>query len=310
MRDYAKVLPKMWHGKTTKDLRRRGSEALLVGLYLMTSPSSNMLGLYNQPLLYMAHETGLGIEGATKGLQQCIEAGFCSYDEDSEFVFVFEMAKYQVSEELKGSDLRCKGIQKEYDGLPSNPFLGDFYDQYVNAFHMTARRNSGGDNEGAMKPLTKPLRSQEQEQEQEQEQKSSSLRSEDSAAKTPRSPSRPKREEVTLAKFLENCKAAGAKPVPDDHPIREWCVDAKIPVEMLQVAWVVFREKYLGDEKLKGKRYKDWAGHFANAVKDRWHGLWFIGDDGNPAWTSTGLQRKQVLDAQQKPHQEAVHEPA
>lgn len=129
---------------------------------------------------------------------------------------------------------------------------------------------------------------------------SSSLRSEDSAAKTQRSPSRPKREEVTLAKYLENCKANGVKPVPDDHFIRAWCVDAKIPTDMLQVAWVVFREKYLGDEKLKGKRYKDWAGHFATAVKDRWHGLWFIGEDGTPAWTSTGLQRKQVLDAQHK----------
>lgn len=139
---------------------------------------------------------------------------------------------------------------------------------------------------------------------------SSSLRSEDSAAKPLRTHPRPKREEVTLAKYLENCKAAGAKPVPDAHAIRAWCVDAKIPTEMLQVAWVVFREKYTGDEKLKGKRYKDWAGHFANSVKDRWYGLWFTGEDGVPAWTSTGMQRKQVLDANQQKNQEASHEPA
>lgn len=127
---------------------------------------------------------------------------------------------------------------------------------------------------------------------------SSSLRSEESAAQVQCTPSRPKREEITLAKYLETCKAAGIKPVPDDHAIRAWCVDAKIPTDMLQVAWVVFRERYTGDEKLKNKRYKDWPGHFANSVKDRWHGLWFIGEDGAPAWTSTGLQRKQVLEAQ------------
>lgn len=166
MRDYAKAVPKMWHGKTFKALRKH-PEGLVVALYLMTSPSSNMLGLYAQPVLYMAYETGLGEEGARKGLQQCIEAGYCSYDDESEFVWVHEMASYQIASELKGSDLRCKGIQKDYDALPDNPFLGEFFDRYAEAFHLHGRR--GG--EGATQPPCMPLRSQEQEQEQEQEKK-------------------------------------------------------------------------------------------------------------------------------------------
>lgn len=164
MRDYAKAVPKMWHGKTFKALRKH-PEGLVVALYLMTSPSSNMLGLYAQPVLYMAYETGLGEEGARKGLQQCIEAGYCSYDDESEFVWVHEMASYQIASELKGSDLRCKGIQKDYDALPDNPFLGEFFDRYAEAFHLHGRRGE----EGATQPPCKPLRSQEQEQEQEQE---------------------------------------------------------------------------------------------------------------------------------------------
>lgn len=160
MRDYAKVSPKMWHGKTMKELRKC-PEGLVVGLYLMTSPQSNMLGLFMQPLMYMAYETGLTLEGASKGLKHCIEAGFCSYDEASEFVWVHEMAKYQIADELKASDLRCKGIQKEYDGLPDNPFLGPFFDRYAEAFKMTNRRPE--------QAPCKPLRSQEQEQEKEQE---------------------------------------------------------------------------------------------------------------------------------------------
>jgi hypothetical protein len=142
VRDYSKVSPSFWTGETGKELRRRGFEALLVGTYLMTSPTSNMLGLYYQPVLYMAHETGLGVEGATKGLQHCIDCGFCKYDEGSDMVWVIEMALYQIAEALKVTDLRCKGIQKDYDALPNNRFLGEFFDRYEAAFHMRHRRDS------------------------------------------------------------------------------------------------------------------------------------------------------------------------
>lgn len=165
MRDYAKVGPKFWTGKTGKAIRARGSEAVIVALYLMTSPHSNMLGLYYQPILYMAHETGLGIEGASKGLAGCIDAGFCSFDEASEMIWVHEMAAYQISPSLKPGDKRCAGIQKDYDGLPSCPFLADFFDKYCASFNLKTRRSS----EGACGAPSKPLRSQEQEQEQEQE---------------------------------------------------------------------------------------------------------------------------------------------
>lgn len=140
MRDYAKVEPKAWHGGTFKTLRKMGPEALIVGFYLMTSPSSNMLGLYVQPVLYMAHETGLGAEGAWKGLRACIEGGFCDYDEPSEFVWVYEMARYQIAPSLKSDDKRVIGVRKDYEALADNPFLGPFFDRYADAFHLLVRR--------------------------------------------------------------------------------------------------------------------------------------------------------------------------
>lgn len=90
MRDYAKVGPKFWIGATGKKLRAAGPEAQIVALYLMTSPHANMLGLYYIPKMFIAHETGLGLEAASKGLQRGIEAGFCEYDEASEMVWVIE----------------------------------------------------------------------------------------------------------------------------------------------------------------------------------------------------------------------------
>lgn len=177
-REYAKLAPTFWTGDTGKKLRRRGSEALIVAVYLISAPGSNMIGLYYQPILFMAHETGLGIEGASKGLRDCIECGFCSYDEDSEMVWVHEMAAWQIADALKSTDKRCAGIQKDYDTLPENPFLADFFDRYESAFHLTRRRSPGSGidtpREGASQAPPKPLRSQEQEQEQEQESSSRS----------------------------------------------------------------------------------------------------------------------------------------
>lgn len=167
MRDYATVSPQFWLGKTGRDLRKIGAEAQIVAFYLMTSPHANMLGLYYLPVLYLAHETGLGLEGASKGLKSAIEAGFCSYDEDTEVVWVHEMAAYQVGKQLKPGDNKCAGVRNGYATLPENPFLSLFYERYKNDFHLNLKRSyergSGGASEG--------LRSQEQDQEQDQEQK-------------------------------------------------------------------------------------------------------------------------------------------
>jgi hypothetical protein len=101
MRSYARIVPQFWIGKTGKELRMAGVETQLVSLYLMTNPHANMIGLYYIPKPYIAHETGLGMEGASKGLLGCIEAGFCAYDEISETVWVYEMAHYQIANSLK-----------------------------------------------------------------------------------------------------------------------------------------------------------------------------------------------------------------
>ncbi|VVE27355.1 hypothetical protein PCO31111_03472 [Pandoraea communis] len=166
MRDYSKVGPQFWIGPTGKKLRAAGMEAQIVAMYLLTSPHANMLGLYYCPVMFIAHETGLGLEGASKGLQRAIEADFCQYDEASEVVWVMEMASYQVGEALKANDLRVKGVQNEYASLPENPYLARFYEKYSEAFCMSSCR---GNNSPFEAPL-KPLQSQEQEQEKEQKQ--------------------------------------------------------------------------------------------------------------------------------------------
>lgn len=129
------------------------------------------------------------------------------------------------------------------------------------------------------------------------EENSSSLRSEESADK---SATPAKQKKITLKTYLAQCKEAGCKPLPANHHIREYCRDAKISEEMLQVAWVVFKEDYTQTATKKGQKYIDWPGHFANAVKGCWGKVWYTDNAGSVAWSSVGLQQKAVLDARAK----------
>jgi uncharacterized protein YdaU (DUF1376 family) len=101
--------------------------------------------------------------------------------------------------------------------------------------------------------------------------------------------------EQTLDEYLADCKEAGKKPVPEDHPIRAYAEDAGIDMDMLAINWLVFKDRHLGTPKL----YKDWPGAFANSVKSRWYNIWFS-DGEEMKWTSTGLQEKKVYDSRMK----------
>jgi hypothetical protein len=120
------------------------------------------------------------------------------------------------------------------------------------------------------------------------------------AAHTPSKSEKPKREEVTLTEYLTACKAAGVRPIPDDHPIHETCADLAITTEMLQLTWLQFKRRYTTEAGGKGKKYKDWPGVFANAVRGRWGvvKVWhFAGESGKAEWTSDGLAFKRAEEA-------------
>lgn len=162
MRDYGKVAPQFWIGETGRQIRTLGPLAQVTALYLITSPHSNWLGLYYLPIPLLSHEIGISNEGASEALQSLSEVGFAHYDAPSEWVWVPEMARFQIGESLKADDNRVKGINKDYQSLPNNPFLQNFYDKYHEAYHLEKPRGFKGPSKG--------VRSQEQEQEHLQEQ--------------------------------------------------------------------------------------------------------------------------------------------
>lgn len=117
----------------------------------------------------------------------------------------------------------------------------------------------------------------------------------------------PKASACSLKSYLEKCRVENRKPIPVDHSIRDYCAEAGISDDMLQVAWLMFKDRHTKGEKVK--RYKDWPRVFANSVESRWYALWFTNAEGQAEWSSTGLQQKRVLEARLK-KMEGTHAPA
>jgi hypothetical protein len=161
MREYGKIAPTFWTGETGKKIRKKGLIARVVACYLLTAPGSNMLGTYYLPLVVMSHEVGISIEEASKALASLSEVDFAHYDDESEYVFVLNMARYQIGERLNENDKRVTGIKNQLETLRKTPFFNQFLNRYREAFHLQDISPS--------EASSKPHRSQEQEQEQEQE---------------------------------------------------------------------------------------------------------------------------------------------
>lgn len=154
MRDYGTVASQFWVRGTGKELRG-DMEAQLVALYLMTSPHANMIGVFHLPVLYLAHETGLSIEGASDALDRLADKDFCTYEPDSEWICVHNFAANQIGEELKAGDKRIKGVTNELSKIPAGPCLDAFTSRYQDPYHLEISPSEAP---------SKPLPSQKQKQ--------------------------------------------------------------------------------------------------------------------------------------------------
>jgi hypothetical protein len=141
MREFAKVSPAFWIGKTGRALRGRGPNHQLLAIYLLTAPSANMLGLYYIPFSMMAHESGIPIDEIQGILDFLAEIEFAFYDHEFEYVLVVEMAAFQVlspeGHPLKENDKRVKGIQADVAECPSGVLKHMFIDRYRDQFNIS-----------------------------------------------------------------------------------------------------------------------------------------------------------------------------
>lgn len=98
------------------------------------------------------------------------------------------------------------------------------------------------------------------------------------------------RQALTLRRFLEDCKAAGEKPIPENDAIFAYAEQAGIDEEMLEVAWREFKASFLPTSKTQ----RDWRAHYRNAIRRNWYGLWFLREGEAARWTTAGEQARRV----------------
>jgi hypothetical protein len=153
MRSYAKIPARFWSSPTGQLVRSQGQPALVVALYLLSSPHSSMLGFYYLPLPTLAHETAFSsIEGASKALQSLSEVGFATYDEAFEEVWIPTMPAMQIGESLAPKDLLVRGLKKELQEVRSSPFFNQFLDIYAERYHLGDVPRSEGASKGLRRP--------------------------------------------------------------------------------------------------------------------------------------------------------------
>lgn len=247
-----------WTGSTGKRLREN-PDAQRAAMYLMTGPHAHQTGVYYLPKMYLAHEVGLTIEGASEALSTLQKEGFCIYDETAEWVWVCEMAAWQIGTSLPENDKRCKGVQQYVGTLPSLSFLDRFSDRYATDFHLSPMEAPsmghppcGKPHEGGI-PLTGSGSGSGSGTDQEQGKRAAP------AASPPSKRSRAKKPQTALpADFTL------------DDELREYA-ESRLP----EVDPPALFEGYCGKARAKGWVYADWRQAFMefcrNAAPDSGH---------------------------------------
>lgn len=142
MRKFVMVSPSFWIGQTGRDLRRAGTDAQLLALYLLSNPLANYTGLYRLPIIYIANDLGLKLDQVGSTLAAIEQTGFARYDVDSEYVWIVEGARHQLGEDLKANDNKVKFVNKEFAAISKScPFLRDYFDKYATSLHLKPRKD-------------------------------------------------------------------------------------------------------------------------------------------------------------------------
>ena len=137
MRKYANMYGRFWTGNTGSLLATYDPMVRNAAAYLISCDQSNIIGMYRLFTTTMAR--ALNIVDPHDCLYllsdlQCIE--FAYYDPGTQYVWVPEMARYQVGDTLALSDDQRTGVLRVLKQHRDSPFYGNWVQRYRVAFNL------------------------------------------------------------------------------------------------------------------------------------------------------------------------------
>ena len=130
MSNYMKLFPSFWTGETGRQMKKAGIETQLTALYLISNHHASKVGIYYLPIDYISIDVGISVETAFQAIETLCALGFCCYDHDAQYVWVCEMARYQLGEGFMVNANRTGKYSRMLSTLPELSFLDGFYKRY------------------------------------------------------------------------------------------------------------------------------------------------------------------------------------
>jgi hypothetical protein len=133
---YGVLFPRFWEGTTGRQIQGKGRDAVILAAYLASCRHANMIGLYELPLVFLERELTVlkGRMVVLKAFQGLQEVSYATYDLETEYVWVREMARIRVGlapgEKINADDKKHTAAKRLYAAAKPNPFLVPFHEHY------------------------------------------------------------------------------------------------------------------------------------------------------------------------------------
>ena len=103
----------------------------------MSCPASDMSGVFYMPKYLIEGELGIPHDELENAIKILEEADICRFYDD-EYVFVFNMARYQIADALSPDDNRWKSLMRDIEEMPDN-IRREFIIRYNEDFNLGYR---------------------------------------------------------------------------------------------------------------------------------------------------------------------------
>ena len=123
--------------------------AIALVAYLMSSPHSNMIGIYRLPMEYVKYDTGFSEAAVREAFAILEKSDFAFYDDLAQIVYIPSYAAIQVAPSLSPKDNRHPAVRREVDQVRHLEFKKRFLARYGKVFNLSRSEGPSGGPEGA-----------------------------------------------------------------------------------------------------------------------------------------------------------------